>query len=286
MLIVFALAAAILYGSADFLGGTASRRASALPVAATSALAGALVMLAVALVAGGHATTGSLLWAALGGSIGGAGLIVFYGGLAAGPMSIVAPVSALVSTVLPVGVAIAAGERPGLTVYAGVLVCLLAIGMVSLEPGGQPVRRSNLGSHPALRGLAYGGVSGVAFGMFFVFLKYAGTGGVFWPVFTARFAGTATVLIAAVIAGARPAGWHAGPRVFWGTVSAGLLDASANTAYVLATRAGLLGVAVILTSLYPGITVLLARVVHGERMHLVQRAGLLLAAAGVALVTV
>jgi uncharacterized membrane protein len=286
VLIVFALAAAVLYGSADFLGGTASRRASALPVVATSAPAGALVMLVAVLVAGGPATPGGLLWAALGGGIGGGGLIVFYAGLAAGPMSVVAPVSALVSTVVPVAVAVAAGERPGLSVYAGVLVCLVAVGLVSLEPRGQRVRHPRPGSHPALRGLAYGSASGLAFGMFFVFLKYAGTGGVFWPVFSARLAGTSVVLVAAVIAGARPVWWNAGPRVFCAAAGSGLLDACANVAYVLATRAGLFGIAVILTSLYPGITVLLARVVHGERMHLVQRAGLLLAAAGVALVTV
>lgn len=286
VLIVFALMAAVLYGSADFLGGTASRRASALPVVATSAPAGVLVMLAAVLVAGGSATTGGLLWAALGGGIGGGGLIVFYAGLAAGPMSVVAPVSALVSTVVPVAVAVAGGERPGLGVYAGILVCLLAIGLVSLEPRGQRARRPGQGSHPALRGLGYGSVSGLAFGMFFVFLKYAGTSGVFWPVLSARLAGTSVVLAAAVIVGVRPVWRYAGPRVFWAAAGSGLLDACANVTYVLATRAGLFGIAVILTSLYPGITVLLARVVHGERMHLVQRAGLVLAAAGVALVTV
>lgn len=287
MLIVFALAAAVLYGSADFLGGTASRRARALSVVATSAPAGALVMFAAVLVTdGGPVTAGGTLWAAVGGAIGGAGLIVFYSGLATGPMSVVAPVSALVSTVVPVAVAIAAGERPGLSVYAGVLVCLAAIGLVSLEPGGRRVARPAVGSHPALRGLAYGSVSGLAFGMFFISLKYAGTGGVFWPVFTARLGGTSVVLVAAVIAGSRPVGWSAGRRVFCAAAGSGLLDACANVAYVLATRAGLFGIAVILTSLYPGITVLLARVVHGERMHRVQRVGLLLAAAGVALVTV
>lgn len=284
VLIVFALAAAVLYGSADFLGGTASRRSSALPVAATSTPAGAVVMLVAVLVARGPATPDGLLWAALGGGIGGGGLIVFYGGLAAGPMSVVAPVAALVSTVVPVGVAVAGGERPGLGVYAGVLVCLAAIGLVS-QPGGQQVRRSSMGPHPALRGLAYGSVSGFAFGLFFVFLNYAGRGGVFWPVFTARLAGTSVVLAAAVIAGTRPVWRNAGSRVVYAAAGSGLLDACANVAYVLATRAGLFGIAVILTSLYPGITVLLARVVHGERMHLVQRVGLLLAAAGVALVT-
>ena len=65
----------------------------------------------------------------------------------------------------------------------------------------------------------------------------------------------------------------------------GVIDAAANVCYVLATRAGLFGLAVVITSLYPGVTVLLARLLLGERMRWLQRAGLLLAAAGVVLVT-
>ncbi len=88
-----------------------------------------------------------------------------------------------------------------------------------------------------------------------------------------------------VLARARPVGREAGGQVLAAAIVSGVLDASANLFYVLATRAGLFGVAIVLTSLYPGITVLLARVVLGERMHAVQRIGLLLAAVGVVLVT-
>jgi drug/metabolite transporter (DMT)-like permease len=80
--------------------------------------------------------------------------------------------------------------------------------------------------------------------------------------------------------------WRGDQRVFVAALGAGVLDASANICYVLATRAGLFGLAVVLTSLYPGITVLLARIVFGERMRWARRAGLALAAAGVLLVTV
>jgi len=93
------------------------------------------------------------------------------------------------------------------------------------------------------------------------------------------------VLVAAVLARARPVGREAGGRVLIAAIFSGALDASANLFYVLATRAGLFGIAIVLTSLYPGITVLLARVVLRERMHAVQRLGLLLAAVGVILVT-
>jgi drug/metabolite transporter (DMT)-like permease len=291
VVIVFALAAAVLYGSADFLGGAASRHSRALSVAALSVPAGALVMLAAAVVSGSQSATAGLGWALAGGGFGALGLMVFYAGLAAGPMSVVAPVSALVSTVLPVGVAVASGEHLGAAVYAGAAVCLVATVLVSLEPGtpARPAasggRTRFLAGRPALRGLAYGTAGGAMFGIFFVFLRNAGSSGVLWPVCNARLANSAVVLAAAVLAGARPVGRAAGPRVLAAAAGSGVLDALANLCYVLATRAGLFGIAAVLTSLYPGITVLLARVVLRERMHAVQRFGLLLAASGVILVT-
>jgi drug/metabolite transporter (DMT)-like permease len=307
MVIMFALAAAVLYGSADFLGGAASRHSRALSVAALSVPAGALVMLAAAVVSGGQAPTAGLGWAIAAGVFGAIGIMVFYAGLAAGPMSVVAPVSALVSTVLPVGVAVASGEHLGLLVYIGAAVCLMATVLVSLERG-TPARMSAnaaartpanaaprtpanaagsrfLGGHPALRGLVYGTAAGAMFGIFFVSLRNAGTSGVFWPVCTARMANAAVVIAVAVLARARPVGREAGSRVLAAAIGSGVLDASANLCYVLATRAGLFGIAAVLTSLYPGITVLLARVVLRERMQAVQRFGLLLAGVGVVLVT-
>jgi len=299
MVIMFALAAAVLYGSADFLGGAASRHSRALSVAALSVPVGALVMLAAAVAYGGQAPTAGLGWAIAAGVFGAIGLMVFYAGLAAGPMSVVAPVSALVSTVLPVGVAVASGEHLGLPVYLGAAVCLMATVLVSLErgtparaPARTPARAPAsaagnrfLGDHPALRGLVYGTVSGAMFGIFFVCLRNAGTSGVFWPVCTARMANAAVVIAVAVLARARPVGREAGSRVLAAAIGSGVLDASANLCYVLATRAGLFGIAAVLTSLYPGITVLLARVVLRERMQAVQRLGLLLAGVGVVLVT-
>ncbi|HEY6277096.1 MAG TPA: DMT family transporter [Streptosporangiaceae bacterium] len=280
MVIGFALFAALLYGSADFLGGMASRQAKAASVVMLSAPASAVVMIAVALISGTPFQTAGLGWAVAGGAAGGIGLIVFYAGLAAGPMSVVAPVAALVSTLLPVGVALAAGERASTAVYAGAMLCLVAIGLVSME---QP-RPGETSRRPG-RGLGYGAVAGISFGMFFLFVRNAGEAGVLWPVCAARVAGTVTVLAAALWLGTSPPGRSAGWRVLTAAVGSGVLDSAANVSYLIAVRAGLFGMAVVITSLYPGITVLLARVVLGERMRGVQRAGLVLAAAGVALVT-
>ena len=281
MTIVFALTAAVLYGSADFLGGAVSRRTHVLSVLVVSAPAGAVVLLAVAMAAGGPVGTAGLPWAAAAGAAGGAGLILFYAGLAAGPMQVVAPVSALMSTVLPVSVAIAAGERPGPLVYLGGAVCLVATVLVSSEGIG----RGRPASRPGGRGLLLGIAGGLAFGLFFLFLRYAGASGVLWPSAVARITGALVVTGAVAWLGGQA--WRSlSPWLLAAAIVSGVLDAAANVCYVAATRDGLFGIAVVLTSLYPGITVLLARVVLRERMRLPQVAGLLLAVAGIALVSI
>ena len=285
MVTVFALAAALLYGSADFLGGAATRRAHVLSVLLVSGTAGVVVVGLAALLAGGPPRAAGIAWGACAGAAGGVGFMFFYAGLAAGPMSVVAPVSALMSTVLPVAAALAEGEHPGLRVAAGALTCVAAIVLVS-SGGGQASGQASFLGHRTVRGVGYGIASGVAFGAFFLFIRNGGESGALWPVVVARLAGTLIFLLAAASTWTGPVGWRRDGRLFAAALGAGVLDASANVCYVLATRAGLFGLAVVLTSLYPGVTVLLARFVLGERMRLARWAGLALAAAGILLVTV
>ena len=309
MVTILALAAAMLYGTADFLGGVASRRASVFTVLALTVPAGAVVMVVVALLGdasglggllghGGLGTPTSVgswsaaAWAAGSGVCGAFGLVAFYAGFATAPISVVAPVAALVSAVLPVGVAIAQGERPGVGVIAGGLLCLIAIVLVSAQPAAQGTSRKGQAPSPdgrmapsgRLLGLVYGIAAGAGFGLFFIFLKNAGQSGVLWPVAISRSAGTVVAFGIALVTRTRL--WpRRGAGVAGIALVSGLLDAAANVCYVLATRAGLFGLAVVITSLYPGVTVLLARLLLGERMRWLQRAGLLLAAVGVVLVT-
>jgi drug/metabolite transporter (DMT)-like permease len=283
--LILALTAAVLYGTADFLGGVAARRANPFAVISLTMPAGAVVVLAViaavALTRGGALVAfggwGAAGWAAAGGAAGSVGLIAFYAGFASAPMSVVAPVSALVSTVLPVGVAMTDGERPTVSVVVGALICLAAIVLVSAEPG---AARS---AHKLL-GLGYGIAAGAAFGLFFLFLKNAGHTAVLWPVAVQRLAGTLVALAAFAIV--RPGRAAFSKQLLRVALISGALDSAANVCYVLATRMGMFGLAVVITSLYPGATVLLARFVLHERMRVVQQVGLLLAAAGVILVSV
>ena len=295
---ILALAAAVLYGTADFLGGVASRRASVFAVLAMTVPAGAVVVVAVALLGQapwlggllghgpGSSTSfgdwGAVGWAAASGVCGSSGLIAFYAGFAAAPISVVAPVAALVSTVLPVGVAISGGERLTASMVAGGLICLAAIVMVSMPParrgrpdGGRPRgsqgRDDRHDTASRLRGLGYGVAAGAGFGLFFLCLKNAGQSGVLWPVAVSRTTGAMVAFGIALATRTRP--WrHAGGGTGVIALVSGAVDAAANVCYVLATRAGLFGLAVVITSLYPGMTVLLARWLLGERMRWLQRA--------------
>ena len=289
---IYALAAALLYGSADFLGGVATRRATALAILPASALAGVVVVLIAAVVSGERAKTAGLGWGLAAGAVGGIGLIVFYSGLAEGPMSVVAPTSALTATVLPVGVALAEGERANPAVYIGAVICLAAIVLVSSSgmPSAEAEGSSSLTGRLARRGfhvraIGYGMGAGITFGLFFVFLRNAGQSGALWPIVASRLAGLVIILVAVIVTRSKPVIAGGGTRLLLATYGSGVLDASANVSYVIATRAGLFGLAVVLTSLYPGVTVLLARFVLRERLHRAQLAGLALAALGVSLVT-
>jgi drug/metabolite transporter (DMT)-like permease len=315
MVILLGLAAAVLYGCGDFIGGTASRRVSVLTVLMLAESAGSVVALVAAALSPGAASLAGLAWGAGAGTAGGLGLIMFYTGLATGPMSVVAPVSGLVSTILPVAVALAEGERPGVGVYAGAMLCFVAIVLASSaggadgsRTGGRRGRRGSAGrsggAGQTVRALAYGVGAGGLFGLFFLLIRNAGQSGTLWPVASARVGELASVLAAAGVlqlalrrrargrsnAGASGTGASgtgasgAYGRLLMVAASAGVIDVIANICYVAAARTGMFGLAVVLASLYPGVTVLLARVVLGERLRGVQQIGLGLAAVGILLV--
>ena len=195
-------------------------------------------------------------------------------------MSVVAPVSGLVSTVLPVAVALADGERPGVGVYTGALLCLVAIVLASSACETSAAQRH---TRPG-RAIAYGTAAGISFGLFFLLIRNAGQTGELWPVAAARIGELAAVLTAAAVLRRGLRLRRAGGWLLLAAAGAGVIDVVANICYVAATRTGMFGLAVVLASLYPGITVLLARVVLGERLRWVQRAGLGLAAIGILLV--
>jgi len=284
MVTALALAAALFYGVGDFFGGAASRRATALSVLMVSIPLGVVCLAAAALAGGTAPDAAGVGWGLVSGLASGVGFLAFYRALAIGPMSVVAPVAALAGAIVPVAAGLLGGERLGGVVLLGVALCVAAIGLVSVESGEEGASPWAWGG-----GLSLALVAGTGFGVFFVLLSYAGDGGGMWPLVFSRTGVLAVVLGAAVVLLARRS--EARPAVLRGratwllALGAGAFDVIANAAYFKAVNAGLLSLVAVVTSLYPAVTVLLARVVYGERLRLAQRFGLLMALTGVVLVT-
>ncbi|MDP5183068.1 DMT family transporter [Blastococcus sp. BMG 814] len=277
MAVVLALASAVVYGTADFLGGLASRRAPVFGVVAVSQAAGLLALVVLLPWLGGPVTAADLAWGAAAGLAGSAGLLVFFRALAGGVMSVIAPVTALTAAAVPVLVGILGGERIGPWATAGILLALAAVVLVSAEGGLRALRGVRAPSlAPAL-------VAGTAFGLFFVLLDRTSAGAGLTPLAAARIASVALVVGVALATRQvlRP-GRVALPLV----LVSGLGDMTANALFLLATQqGGQLAITGVLASLYPVSTVVLAQLVLRERLVPAQLAGLATAATAVVLIT-
>lgn len=279
MAIVLALGAAAFYGSADFMGGLASRQVSALRVAFGSQLAGLAVLVVGLVLTGSTAVTGTALLAgAASGVFGALGLVTVFRALAVGPMSVVAPTTALSAASVPVLVGVVLGERPGPTALLGIVVAFAAVVLITWERAEPGVPRA-VGRTVLVSALA----GGTVFGFFFVFQHQAGDGAGLWPLLAAR--AVSIPLLAGLVQ--REGTSTGGARSISGPVLlSGTLDMLANILFVLATRHGMLSVVSALTGLYPASTVLLAQGRLGERMHRKQVLGLGVATVAAVLVAV
>ncbi len=271
--VVLAFASSLCWGLADFLGGLQSRVRPLVTVLLVAQVAA--VAIGVAFVAGSGDPFPDLGAAALATGAGVAGcaaLAAFYRGLAIGTMSIVAPVSATGAAV-PVLVGVATGERPGALQVAGIAVAMIGIVLAAREPGGAPAGRAVRSS------LALAGLAAVGFGSFFVLIDRATElGGAPWSLLLVRVGEVA--LLGGLALAMRPA-MPAGVRDAAPLLVIGTLDFSATAFFALATEQGLLSVVSVVGSLYPAVTVVLARVVLAERVARSQEAGVVLTLAGV-----
>jgi drug/metabolite transporter (DMT)-like permease len=272
--LLLAVATAAVWGTADFCGGKASQRAPAVAVSVLSKVAGVPVLAVGIVLTGGRPTAASLGWGALAGLFGMAGVILLYRGLATGAMTIVAPVTAVTSALVPfvLGIALDGAPRPGAIVGAG-----CAVGAIALVSSGP--RGDHRTARPAVVGLAL--AAGAGFGLFMTLLSRTHAEAGLWPLGASQL--TALCLGSLLLLRGRGRPWLAGTALRWAVV-AGVLDLGANVGYLLATRAGALTIVAPVSSLYPATTVLLALAVDRERVRLVQLAGLGLAATALVLV--
>jgi len=276
MVTLFASLSALTYGSADFYGGMAVRKSHAVTVVIWSQGIGILVaLIAVPLLGSTTVSSGDIFWGAGAGLAGAAGVGLLYRGLASGLAAVVSPVAALTGATLPVLFAVLTGERPEILTWIGISLILPAIFLLSSEQGEK--------KEHVLKSLQLGFLAGCGFGGFFIMVAQTGDNSGIWPLLTAR-AATIPIFLLITVLRKLPVRLDKGSLGY--AVLAGSLDMGANVFYLMATRTGFMVTAVIITSLYPAPTVLLQRIVRGEKLNFLRICGIVLAIVGAALIGV
>ena len=267
-----ALAAAVSWGIGDFLGGFKSRTLRPVAVLVVAQPVGA-ALLANWVAARGQGPPGpAVLWACLAAVLGTAGLVAFYRGMAAGALSIVAPIAGA-GAAIPVIWGLARGDHPSLVQELGFAAAFVGVLLASFE------RRPEAARFAA--GVGWAAVALLAFGFYYVPMHAASQGDFLWAAFIFRL--TSLTLIAAAWLALRPR--RANRADLPALAAIGVLDTGGNVFFAAASESGLVSVVSILASLYPVVTVLLARAVLHERVHRSQELGICLALAGIALIS-
>ena len=282
MAALLALLSATAYGAGDFFGGLSARRLPPAAVVLRTHAAGFLGLVLLLPLVGGELAGRDAALGAAGGIAGALGVLAFYRAMSTGTISLVAPVTSVTATLVPVAYGLARGERPSLLGLVGIPVALAAVTLLAREPDGG--ERPGLSAEQLLTALA----AGAGFGAFFIALDMTSADAGLWPVIVGRVASvTLFSVVALVLPAARVGDRRArGRTVVAMLLACGLLDAWANALFLAATHHGMLTLVAVLGALYPAATLLLARGVLGERLARPQLSGVLLAGAAVALVTV
>jgi drug/metabolite transporter (DMT)-like permease len=268
---LLAVLSSITYGSADFLGGLATKRSALYAVVVFSQLSGlVLVLVALPVLPPSSPRAMDIAFGAAAGLAGGIGVALLYRALAVGVMSVVAPVTAVCAVIIPLIVGSALGERPKALAMLGVLLAIVAIVLVSQS-----------GEKAAAAGVPVAIASGIAIGIFLVFLGRTGTPAGMWPLIAAR---VVSVSLFAVIALLKRDKLLPNRESMAIVIGGGALDMVANVLYLLAVRRGLLSIVATLTSLYPTSTIILARIVLRERLRPLQQAGVACAVVAIVLI--
>ncbi len=268
---------ALMYGAGDFCGGLGTRKSSIFSVLVISQLIGALMAVGASLILRESLPGGwDLAWGSVAGVCGTVGLAALYTALATTLVAVASPVAAVTGAVIPVLFGLALGERPGVFSWIGIALAIPAIALLTSGPAG--ARKEGLVRRAALLGAA----AGLGFGLFFIAISRTSHGSGLWPLVSARLSTILIVVFMAILRrrSLRPEG---GLPII---LLSGVLDMGANIAFLMAARTGMLSTVTVVCSLYPGPTVLLACLVLRERLTAARVAGLALALAGVAFLSV
>ena len=278
MAITLALLTAALFGTGDFLGGLAGKRMSVLRVLAISHTIGLVLITVGAIVIANEFLLDDLAWGALAGIAGFIGLALLYRGLARGPMGIVAPLTAITSAAVPAGWGLLIDDESlAGTAWVGVVVALLAIGLASASP----VEQSSVSLAAILEAL----LAGVGFGLMFVGLDQTVEASAPWPIVGGRLITVSAMAVFFFIV-EREAPIPPVRSDIRLPAVAGLVDTFSNALFLYATLEGDLAIVAVLSSLYPIATVILARIVLGERLTRLQQSGFVAAMVATTLIAI
>ena len=260
------LGSAMAWGAGDFAGGLASRKGNMMGVVFTSQVLGGFFLAGMGLLAGEAVPPlHFMLYGALAGVFGNMGLLALYRGLALGRMGIVAPLSAVLTALVPVGYSMCSTGLPSGLQLAGMAFFLVAIWLLSAGESELKMTLEELG-------LSVG--AGLAFGLFFIFIDKANDLAIFWPLVSARIASVG-FLSTVLLVSRKPVGPMTG---LWKLIIfVAVFDALGNLLFSAAAQMGRLDISAVLGSLYPAATVALAWVVLKERLGRKQWMGVALA---------
>jgi uncharacterized membrane protein len=275
--IVLGLTSAIAWGAADFTGGLASRKTGAYRAVFYGEILGLMMIFAAAWIAWQPLLTWNIwLLAMLAGALGTTGLLLLYYSMTKGLMSIATPVSALLAAILPVAIGSFAEGRPGFLTLLGFAFALAAVWFISQSQSGI----QDILAHLADLRLPF--LAGIGFGLYFVLMHEATRHATLWPMVASRVGG---ILIIAVYMTISREPWKPARSAAGMILLNGVLDICGNLFFVLAGQAGRLDVAAVLSSLYPGSTVLLAWIFLRERLSRTQWLGIFAALVAIVLIT-
>lgn len=268
MAALLALISSLSWGVADFLGGIASRRAGPVQVLAVSYPAGALLLTLIALfIIPGNLTPAVIPYAVVAGAIGALAIGLLYAALTRGPMGVVSPITAVMSGAVPVAVGLMRGESLAPLAIVGIVLAVAAVILVSRESG-------HVHERTPLSALLLAIASGTAIGLYLTAIGLAPADSGIWVATLGRWVST-IVMIATLVLVVRSFTRSRFPWLL--VIVSGLLDASANGIFQLATQRGLLAIVAVIGSLYPAATVVLARIFLHERLNRLQITGVVAA---------
>jgi drug/metabolite transporter (DMT)-like permease len=276
--ITLALLTAALFGTGDFLGGLAGKRMSVLRVLAISHTIGLVLITTGAVVIADEFLLRDLAWGALAGIAGFIGLALLYRGLARGPMGVVAPLTAITSAAVPAGWGLLIDDESlAGTAWIGVVVALVAIGLASASP----IEQSPISLAAILEAL----LAGVGFGLMFVGLDQTVEASAPWPVVGGRLMTVSAMAVFFFIVKRESPLPPVRADIRLPAI-AGLVDTFSNALFLYATLEGDLAIVAVLSSLYPIATVILARLVLGERLTCLQQIGFVAAMVATTLIAI